>query len=160
MKRKIAALIVAGMAATSGLAFAADNVVTQISSGTYIENTAGGCSILRDRVTVNTSRDVTLAYNCLTARTKVNLAGCHAAGSQKPTTVTCQVTGEDEDGAPTFNLPGCTPEGQITDPVQSIQISGRRGYVASTSGGSVGQTELNSPTCSIGALGGLANMTQ
>lgn len=160
MKKTVISLIVAGLSITSGLSQAADNVVTQVPSGTAIENTAAGCSILRDRVTVITSNGVTMAYNCLTARTKVNLASCHSSGSQKPTSINCQVVDEDEDGDPIFNLPGCTPEGQLTTPVQSITISGRRAFVASTTGGSVSGTELNSETCGVAALGGLSTMTQ
>lgn len=160
MKKTIVTLIIAGLAATSGFSHAADNTVTQISSGVYVENDATGCSVLRDRVTVNTSTNVTLAYNCLTASNKVNLAGCHSAGSQKPTRVTCSVVGEDDDNEPIFNVTGCTPEGQLEDPVQSVEISGRRAYIASTTGGSVSATSLDSTTCNIGALSGLAAIAQ
>lgn len=152
MKKSIASLIIAGLALTSGISYAADNVVTQISSGVYVENDATGCSILRDRVTVNTSNGVTLAYNCITAANKVNLAGCHAAGSQKPAQVNCVVIGADDEDNPIYNGSDCTAEGLLTDPIQKTNIEGRRGYVASTTGGSVGMTSLNAEVCTIGAL--------
>jgi hypothetical protein len=160
MKKTITALVVAGLAGTSGFAYAADNTVTQISSGVYVENDNTGCSILRDRVTVNTSNGVTLVYNCVTASGKVNLGACHASGSQKPTQVDCVVTGADAQGNPTYNGADCTAAGQQTTPVQKTQIDGRRGYTGSTTGGSVGQTNLNSESCSVSSLGALPGVAQ
>lgn len=155
IKKNLIALAVIALAG-SGVSYAADNTVTAIQSGVYVENTAAGCSILRDRVTVNTSTNVTLVYNCITAANKVNLGSCHSAGSQKPTTVRCQNTNEDPDGAPVYNDPSCTG----TDVDDTFEINGRRGYVASTTGGSVAQVSLNSTTCSEEALGGLATVAE
>lgn len=162
MKKSIAAAFFVGLAGASVGAYSADNTVTQISSGVYVENDNTGCSILRDRVTVNTSNGVTLVYNCITASNKVNLGACHSSGSQKPTQVPCVVTGDD--GAtppnPTYNGANCTAAGQLTNPVQTTEISGRRGYTGSTTGGSVGQVSLNSTTCDTAALGALQGVAR
>lgn len=158
MKKTITALIIAGLAGTSGLAYAADNTVTQIQSGVYVENDNTGCSILRDRVTVNTSNGVTLVYNCITASNKVNLGACHASGSAKPTQVDCVAVG-DVDGEPVYNGADCTAEGVAADPKQKTSIEGRRGYTGSTTGGSVGAASLNSETCDVAALSALEGVT-
>lgn len=162
LKKTIAALIVAGLAGTSGFTYAADNTVSQISSGAFVENTPAGCSVLRDRVTLNTSVGVTAVYNCITASNKVNVGACHSSGSQKPTDIPCVVTGDDgtAEALPTFNGADCTVAGQTTDPVQTTSIAGRRAYTGSTTGGSVGQTSLGATTCTttaLGAIGGVAN---
>lgn len=160
MKKSIAALIVAGLAGTSGLAYAADNTVTTIQSGVYVENDNTGCSILRDRVTVNTSNGVTLVYNCLTASNKVNLGACHTSGSAKPTQVDCAAIGSDDDGAPIYNGADCTAEGVAADPKQKTEIEGRRGYTGSTTGGSVAASSLNSTDCTAAALGALSGIAE
>lgn len=160
LKKTIAALIVAGLAGTSGFTYATDNTVTQLTSGAYVENTPAGCSVLRDRVTVNTSVGVIAVYNCITATSKVNVGACHSSGSQKPTDVPCVVTGDDG-GSPavaTYNGANCTAAGQTTDPVQTTSIAGRRAYTGSTAGGSVGQTSLGATTCTTGALGALTGV--
>lgn len=159
MKKSIFAISIAVLAAASGLSHAADNTVTQLQSGVYVENTAAGCSILRDRVTVNTSNGVTAVYNCLTAQNKVNVGGCHASGSQRPTTVACAAVGADDDG-PIYNGADCTAAGVAATPPQQTEIAGRRGYTGSTTGGSVGQASLNSETCDITAIGALPGVTQ
>lgn len=156
MKKIIAVAILLGSA---GMAVAADNAVTQLSSGSYVETTTAGCSLLRDRVTVNLSNGVTGVYNCITATTKVNVGACHTSGSQKPTDITCVVTG-DNNGTPTFNDSSCTVAGQSTTPKQTFSIAGRRGYTGSTTGGSVGATNLNSTTCTTAALGALTGVSQ
>lgn len=160
MKKSIAALIVSTLAGTSGLSYAADNTVAQLSSGVYVENDATGCSVLRDRVTVNLSNGVTMAYNCITALAKVNVAACHSSGSQKPTQVDCVVTGTNEDDTPAYNGADCNDAGQLTDPKQKTTIAGRRGFTGSTTGGSVGATSLNSTTCDVAALGALEGITK
>lgn len=162
LKKTIAALIVAGLAGTSGLTYAADNAVSPLTSGAYVETTSAGCSLLRDRVTVNTSVGVTAVYNCRLASSKVNVGACHLSGSQKPTDVPCVVTGDDGATPPvaTYNGANCTAAGQLTTPVQTTSIAGRRGYTGSTTGGSVGQVDLGSITCTttaLGALPGVAN---
>jgi len=154
MKKSLATLAVAVMAVTSGFSYAADNTVTLISSGVYVENTAAGCSLLRDRVTVNTSNNVTMVYNCLTAPNKINVGSCHSSGSQRPTSINCVVTGTDDDDEPIFNDASCADEDG------TFEIAGRRGFTGSTTGGSVAQASLNSTTCdvqSLGALNGVAN---
>lgn len=161
MKKSIAALIVAGLAGTSGLAYAADNTVTTIQSGVYVENDNTGCSILRDRVTVNTSNGVTLVYNCLTASSKVNVGACHSSGSAKPTQVDCVAVGTDPDtNDPIYNGADCTAEGVNADPKQKTSIDGRRGYTGSTTGGSVGAASLNATTCTAAALGALSGIAE
>lgn len=159
IKKIIASLVLVGV---SSVAFAADNSVTQLSSGAYVENTTAGCSILRDRVTVNLSVGVTGVYNCLTASSKVNIGACHASGSQKPTDIPCVVTGDDGGTPPvaTYNGANCTAAGQLTTPVQTTSIAGRRGYTGSTTGGSVGQTSLGATTCTTAALGALPGVAQ
>lgn len=153
MKKAIATIIVAGLATTSSMGFAADDAVSEVESGKYIENTAAGCSILRDRVTINTSTGVTLAYHCRTEEQRIDIAGCHASGSQKPTTVRCQNVADD--GAePIYNDPSCT--GTTED--DTFEIQGRRGYVGSSTGGSISAASLNSTTCDMDALGGLESM--
>lgn len=159
MKKSITALIVAGLAGTSGLAYAADNAVTAIQSGVYVENDNTGCSILRDRVTVNTSNGVTLVYNCLTASNKVNVGACHTAGSAKPTQVDCAAVG-DNNGTPIYNGANCTAEGVAATPKMKTEIEGRRGYTGSTTGGSVGAASLNSTDCTTAALGGLTGIKE
>lgn len=162
MKKTIAALIFSGLAGVSMLSHAADNTVSALTSGNYVENTPAGCSLLRDRVTVNTSIGVTAVYNCILAATKVNIGACHSAGSQKPTDIPCVVTGDD--GAtppnPTFNGTNCTVAGQQTTPVQTTSIQGRRAYVGSTTGGSVGQTSLGATTCTTATLGAIPGVAQ
>ncbi|MCQ4288645.1 hypothetical protein NA647_14530 [Pseudomonas stutzeri] len=153
IKKSFATLTVVVLAATSGITYAADNTVTRISSGVYVENTAAGCSLLRDRVTVNTSTGVTMVYNCVTAASKVNLGACHASGSQKPTTVRCQNVSEEE-GEVVYNNTSC----QGTDEDDTFQINGRRAYVASTTGGSVAQVSLEATECSEDSLGALATV--
>jgi hypothetical protein len=162
IKKTISALIVTGLASTSGLTFAADDAVTQISSGVYTENTPAGCSLLRDRVTVNVSTGVALVYNCITASVKVNLASCHASGSAKPTNIPCVVTGDDGTPAalPVYNGADCTAEGQLTDPVQQTSIAGRRGYVASTIGGSAGGTDLGAVDCNLASVSALPGLLE
>lgn len=160
MKKTITALIVAGLAGTSGLAYAADNTVTTIQSGVYVENDATGCSILRDRVTVNTSNGVTLVYNCITADSKVNVGACHTSGSAKPTQVDCAAVGSDAEGNPIYNGADCTAEGVAADPKQKTEIEGRRGYTGSTTGGSVGAASLNATECTAAALGALSGITE
>lgn len=159
MKKTIASLITAGLATISGFAYAADNAVTPIESGIYVENDATGCSILRDRVTVNTSSGVTMVYNCLVAANKVNLGSCHSAGSQKPTPIRCQVTGTDDDENPVYNDPSCTAQWTEANPV-TFEIAGRRGFTASTTGGSVATASLNATTCTEAALGALPGVAQ
>lgn len=154
MKKAIATIVVAGLATTSSMSFAADDAVSQVLSGQYIENTAAGCSILRDRVTINTSTGVTLAYHCRTDENRINVAGCHAAGSQKPTNVRCAVTGEEADGTPVYNDTSCTG----TEETDTFEINGRRGFVGSSTGGSISAASLNSTTCDMAALGGLESM--
>lgn len=158
MKKTIAALIATGLAGMSSIAFAADNAVTVLQSGVYVENDATGCSILRDRVTVNTSNGVTLVYNCLTAESKVNVGGCHNSGSQKPTNVNCVAIGADAQGNPIYNGADCTAAGAAATPPQQTEIAGRRGYTGSTTGGSVGPTSLDSETCDSAALGALSGV--
>lgn len=150
IKKTFATLAVAVLAATSGITYAADNTVTPIQSGVYVENTSAGCSLLRDRVTVNTSTGVTMVYNCVTAAAKVNLGACHASGSQKPTTVRCQNVSEEE-GEVVYNNESC----QGTTESDTFQINGRRAYVASTTGGSVAQVSLQAAECTADALGAL-----
>ncbi|MHB0850400.1 hypothetical protein [Stutzerimonas nitrititolerans] len=160
MKKTFAALLVASTSFASGLVYAADNTVSQVQGGVYVENDATGCSILRDRVTVNLSTNVTMAYNCMTATNKVNLAACHSAGSQKPTNVPCTSVGEDEDGDPIYNGSNCTAAGVAATPPMQTEIQGRRAFIASTTGGSVGTASLNSATCDMAALGGLSSISQ
>jgi hypothetical protein len=160
MKKTVAAMIVASFAGVAGLANAADNAVTQLSSGTYVENTSAGCSLLRDRVTVNLSNGVTAVYNCMVTAVKVNVGACHSSGSQKPTDITCAATGSDANGNPIFNDSSCTAAGQLTTPKQTFSISGRRGYTGSTTGGSVSATNLNATTCTTTALGSLTGISQ
>lgn len=159
IKKTITALIVAGLAATSGFTYAADNTIAVIPAG-YIENTTAGCSLLKDRVTINTSGGVTLVYNCLTTAVKINVGGCHASGSAKPTTLTCVSTGTDTTGAATYNDSSCTDAGQQTTPRQTFTIAGRRAYTGSTAGGSVGGTDLGSTTCDVASLSALGGVTQ
>lgn len=161
MKKTFAALIVAGLAGTSGFTYAADNTVTALTSGAYVETLAAtGCSLLRDRVSVNTSVGVIAVYNCRTAAVKVNVGACHTSGSQKPTDIPCVVTGDDggNPAVPTFNGANCTVAGQSTVPVQTTNIEGRRAYVGSTTGGSVGQTSLGATTCTVGTLGAVSGV--
>ncbi|GEM_PF-1268744 len=159
MKNTMAVLVFSGLAGISSLSYATDNTVTQLSSGVYVENDNTGCSVLRDRVTVNLSNGVTMVYNCITASTKVNVAACHSAGSQKPTQVDCVVTGTAADGTtPVYNGSDCTAAGQLTDPKQKTMIDGRRGFTGSTTGGSVGATSLKSANCDVTALGGLESV--
>lgn len=160
MKKTIAALMAAGLMSVSGVSMAADNAISQLNSGVYVENDNTGCSILRDRVTVNLSVGTTAIYNCRTALNKINLAACHTAGSTKPTPVPCVVTGQDQQGNPTYNGANCTAAGVAATPVQTTNIDGRRGYVASTTGGSVGASSLNSTTCTTAALGALPAVNQ
>jgi hypothetical protein len=117
IKKTISALIVAGLAGTSGFTYAADNAIAQIPAA-YIENTAAGCSLLKDRVTINTSGGVTMVYNCRVAAVKINVGGCHGSGSAKPTTLTCISTGTDANGAATYNDPSCNDAGQLTTPTR------------------------------------------
>lgn len=159
MKKTISALIVTGLASTSGLTFAADDVVTQISSGVYTENTTAGCSLLRDRVTVNVSTGVTMVYNCITDAVKVNLGSCHSSGSAKPTNVACVVTGENIDG-PTYNGADCTADGVLADPPQQTSIAGRRGFTASTIGGSAGGTDLGATDCNLASVSALSGVLE
>lgn len=149
MKQTIAALIVAGLAGTSGVTYAAP---VEIESGVYTE--VADCALLRDRVAVNISNGVTAVYNCLTAANKVNLGTCHASGSAKPTTITCATTGTDSNGDPTYNDDSCT---NTTD---TFTIQGRRGYTASTSGGSAGGTDLGATECTVAAVSALSGVTQ
>lgn len=160
IKKTITALIVAGLAATSGFTYAADNAIAQVSSGTYIENTAAGCSLLKDRVTVNTSSGVILAYNCKLAAVKINVGACHASGSAKPGNITCVATGVDLNNNPVFNDASCTAAGQLTNPKQTFIADGRRGFVGSTTGGSIGGTDLNSQSCTLAAVSALSGVTQ
>ena len=160
MKKNFATLLVASTLLASSLAYATDNTVTQVQGGVYVENDATGCSILRDRVTVNLSTNVTMAYNCITAANKVNLAACHSAGSQKPTNVPCTSVGEDDNGDPIYNGSNCTAAGVSATPPMQTEIQGRRAFVASTTGGSVGTASLNSTTCDMAAIGGLPSISQ
>lgn len=156
MKKTIAALIAAGLAGVSGFGYAADDAVTKIESGVYVENDATGCSLLRDRVTVNTSVGTTLVYNCLTADSKINVGGCHASGSTKPTQVKCVTVGTDTTvtpNVPLWNGPGCASEDDDTE------IAGRRAFVGSSSGGSIGVASLNATVCDEDSLGGLSGVT-
>lgn len=159
MKKTITTLILSGLASMSGLAYATDGAIAQISSGVYVENDSTGCSLLRDRVTVNVSTGVTLVYNCLNAAVKINLGSCHASGSAKPTSVACVVTGSDAQGAPTYNGADCTAAGQLTTPVQQTTIAGRRGYTASTIGGSAGGTDLGATECTLASVSALSGVT-
>lgn len=157
-KKTIAALIFAGLAGTSGFTFATDDAIAVIPAQ-YIENTAAGCSLLKDRVNINTSGGVTMVYNCKKAAVKINVGGCHLSGSAKPTTLTCIVTGQDAQGASTYNNAACTDAGQLTNPKQTFTIDGRRAFTGSTVGGSVGGTSLDSDVCNVAALSAVDGVT-
>lgn len=152
MKKLISILALAGFATVSGSALAAG---VAVETGTPLDSE--DCSLLRDRVTINLSSGVTMAYNCAETATQINVAACHSAGSQKPQTIACAATGVDATtGDPIWNDSSCpTP---ATDPAATFEIQGRRVFTGSSAGGNVAAGTLDSATCDLAALQGQANM--
>lgn len=151
MKKLAYILAFAGISAVAGSAVAA---TAPIQSGTPMDN--ADCALLRDRVSVNTSAGVQMAWNCAVASNVITVAACHESGSQRPQTVDCAATGVDPNtGDPIWNDESCpTP---ATDPAATFEIQGRRVFTGSSAGGNVAGGTLNSATCNQAALGAQPN---
>lgn len=110
------------------------------------------CSLLAEQVTLNLSTNVIGAYNCDVPNTRVDIGACHESGSRKPLVVNCTAVGVDPvSGDNIYNDDSCDGT-----PQQTFTIADYRGYQASTSGGSVGASDLGG-NCNAGAAEGLVN---
>lgn len=142
MKKIASALLIAGLSLNIGSVIAAGETIP--GDGRI---TSAQCDLLRDDVRINNSANVVMAYNCDKANTRINVAACHKAGSQKPMTgVPCVIIGTDKDGNNVWNGTSCTATTDKTD------INGRRIYTGSSTGGSVAQGSLDAADCTLGAL--------
>jgi len=147
MKKISMTLLAIGLSATAGVASAAE----MVSSGVAI--TPEDCTILRDRVTINVSEKVKVAYNCDAANNIVKVAACHEAGSLKPMSITCAGREVTVDGTTStvYQHTSCTEDGQV------VEFEGRRVYTGFSTGGGVGAGSLNSGTCDNAAVGAIAD---
>lgn len=92
--------------ATAALALSSTAFATGINfdSGDLITSASAECPLLGEGVTLNLSKNVSGAYMCDTTYTDIRIATCHAAGSNKSTTIDCAVVGFATDGTtPLFN---------------------------------------------------------
>jgi len=130
-----------------GFAFAAAMTITTgahataIASGTPILSST--CAVLGENVTLNLSRGVTGAYECSEANNSINVAACHEAGSRTDQ-VACVVVGSDTSTSPAtpiYSDPSCNASNVGT--TITVTPPRYRGYVASTTGGSVGAQQLS-----------------
>ncbi|MDH5785904.1 MAG: hypothetical protein OEZ16_09905 [Chromatiales bacterium] len=123
---------------------------TAVTSGAPITNT--DCTLLGETVTLNLSSNVFGAYQCIEIDNEIKVATCHKAGSRKATSLPCQVVGTDPGtGASVYNNPACTGATGET-----FEIADYRGFIASSTGGSVGTTDLGG-NCTAATVGGLAH---
>lgn len=123
-------IAVASVMATSSVALAAPITGNPITPN-------NDCALLAEQVTLNLSTNVIGAYNCDVPNTRIDIGACHQSGSRKPLVVACQATGVDAQGNNIYNDASCDGT-----PQQTFTIANYRGYEASTSGGSVGATDL------------------
>jgi len=103
-----------------------------------------GCSLLASGVRINLSANVEGYYACDFANSDIRIGTCHVAGSRAEKTVDCV---EDTDG--NFQSSQCTTAGQ------SVTFTDRSAFVATSTGGSVGEAELDGNTCTGDNISGL-----
>jgi len=133
MKKIIASCLMAASTFIAGSAFA-----VEFSSGA--KATQETCELLGQDVVLNLSKNVYGGYGCYKANNVIKVATCHSAGSRKQETVQCAVTGTDENNDPIYNDESC----HGTDPDDTF-VSSQYGkaFVATTSGGGVGASNLS-----------------
>ena len=103
-----------------------------------------GCSLLANGVRINLSANVEGYYACDFANSDIRIGTCHVAGSRAEQTVVCN---EDDDG--NFQTSQCSTDGD------TVTYTDRSGFVATSTGGSVGQASLDGATCSGANISGL-----
>lgn len=133
--------LLAGLAMTTN-AIAADGG-SAIPSGTAIDTTTAGCSLLSESVTINLSNGVFGAYACNIEDNVIGVATCHPTGRKGDVTVTCTVGATD---APE----GCTATADTGDAADAgtAVVQGGLAYTASSQGGRVSGT--NAANCITG----------
>lgn len=117
--------------AIAGNVMAAD-AGSAIVNAEQVPNTAAGCSLLSEPVTLNISNGVVGAYACNTEDNIIGVATCHANG-RKSVTFDCNPSLEDDDAG---YVEGCEAvDGSTT--VGTATADNGVAYVASTRGGRV-----------------------
>lgn len=99
------------------------------------------CVVLGEQVRLNLSRGVLGAFQCTEATNSIDVAACHEAGS-RTNQLACVVAGQDANGQPVYNDPGCNA-GNVGTTITLAQPR-YRGFAASTTGGSVNARQLAS----------------
>lgn len=105
------------------------------------------CSLLGSQVQINLSSNVEAAFNCNFATSTIRVGTCHTAGSRAPRTATC--TSTTTDGVTTWAPEGCSAT------VQSVTLTDRVAFTASSQGGSVGAADLAGAACTDASVAGL-----
>lgn len=144
MKAKIlgfAALFVFGFASSA-------NALTITSGNSIGPDGDQECVVLGEQVRLNLSRGVLGVFECTEATNSIDVATCHEAGS-RTNQLACVVSGQDEDGQPTYNDPLCNAD-NVGETV-TLPAPRYRGFAASTTGGSVNARQLSS-NCSVGNI--------
>lgn len=151
MKKITLAVIIFSALGLHTSAFAAPAAITgaKITGGD-----TGICKVLGEDVQINLSKGISGAYDCIEASNAIKVGACHASGFRTGTLV-CAAVGVDNDGAPTYNDPGCN-ENNVTETI-TLAAPRYRGYRASTTGGSVGAQLLTGSCTTTTVLELVAN---
>lgn len=149
MKKVISALFL-----MSSIGFSVGASAIELTSRDTIGPTGGGatheCALLGSQVQINLSANVNAAFNCDFATSTIRIGACHVAGSRAPRTVTCENSAATGDPA-VWNAVGCATDGE------TITITDRVAYTASSQGGSVSTSQLNGAECNAGAVDALVS---
>lgn len=139
-----------GVAVVVGSIFAgnvlAEGTALGVGGGVVTET---DCVLLSSQVRINLSANVSGGYQCDEIDQDIRIATCHAAGSRQAGSEQCQQVGTETDGSPIFNDASC---GSAAD---TFEIADFRGFVASSTGGSVSAQALGGAcgTDTVTALG-------
>jgi hypothetical protein len=138
MKKQIFTVALSALFVSSAFAttLPANRVITPIA-----------CPTISTPITINTSSGVNGAYSCNVVGNAAAVALCHSAGSRQARVVGCVLLddpdGEADSGDEVYNNAGACPAGDGTAQDGEFTIVDFRGFVASTTGGGVGASQLD-----------------
>lgn len=126
-----AMLLTAGL----GLSMSAIAAGTDIPDDGVIDEVA--CTLLGEQVTINRSKDVLGAYQCVEATTTIAVGMCHQSGSRKARVYDCVGIDTDADSVPDLWAPqGCAAG------VQNVTITDYVAYGGNSRGGKLAPFNL------------------
>ena len=154
-KVKLGLVLVFGSLLSLGAMAAEEGELTAGGSTTITTDPSAtlGCSLLASGVRVNLSANVSAYYACDFANSDIRIGTCHAAGSRAEKTVSCTNVADTSTDASAFEF--SDPDNCVTEGTDAT-FTDRSAFIATSTGGSVGEAALNGSLCNGGNLGSLS----